>query len=105
MHIENLPKDVLLFIFSYLPYSQMKEVLKVSRKFRKIGEDPWLWRRFKMKIDKKNIRYLPKLLSLRRFDSLEEIKLQDCKMKNSHVKALMKSKVKIILARKEHLKR
>lgn len=97
MHIEDLSKDVLLYIFSYLPYSLLKKVILVSRKFKQIGENPWLWRKFKLSIDNNNLKHLNRILNLRRLHSVEEVKFQDCRLKNSHVKTLMKSKVKSLV--------
>ena len=44
--ISCLPREIMVNIFQYLNYTELKQVVLVCQHWRELGEDPFLWRKF-----------------------------------------------------------
>ena len=46
----SLPEEILREICSKLDYSSLNNLVLVSKGWREVGEDPWLWRNFPLAV-------------------------------------------------------
>ena len=74
-HINTLPRELLLYIFRFLSHSQLKTVLKVCNQWKEVGEDPILWKNFKLVVTGIEINIMPAILSLKRFQCLQNLEV------------------------------
>ena len=70
-----IPPELWLHIFSFLPINVLKVVVLVCRTWRKMGEEPVLWKKMKLKVRRETQPILENVLSLRRLERLRSIKL------------------------------
>ena len=64
--MENLPTEMLLYIFEMLSYRDLKIAMLVCRRWREIGEIQQLWGSLPVIVNKRNISVMPEILSTRR---------------------------------------
>ena len=74
-HINTLPRELLLHIFRFLNHSQLKTVLHVCNQWREIGEDPILWKNFKLVVTGIEIDIMAAILSMKRFRCLKNLEV------------------------------
>lgn len=72
-HVNSLPREILLLIFRYLNAKELKTAILVCRTWREIGEDPVIWKNYKLVVSNVEVEtgYLEKILSFGRFRSLQ----------------------------------
>merc|ERR1712156_340848 len=70
--IRTLPEEVLMSVMSWLPVSDLCNAILVCRHWRTIGENPQLWRRYKLEINYGTKR-LAQTLRFARFSKLESL--------------------------------
>jgi len=68
-----LPVELRLKILSLLPIYQLKTVLRVNRRWKEMGEDPFLWRNLKLVISSKTLSVVRQLLKMTRLQKLRSI--------------------------------
>ena len=71
--VNVLPDEILLRIFEYLSYKQLKQVVLVCKRWRMIGETPTLWSDFPLSVTNWNMSVMPIILKYRRLELLKEI--------------------------------
>ena len=54
MEQADLPEEVLLKVFTYLPISDLKNVVQVCRFWKELGEYPLLWKWCPVMVNRKN---------------------------------------------------
>jgi len=64
-----LPSEILSHIFSFLSFRDLASVIMVSRLWNRVGEDPWLWRHFNLKM--RNF----EVLKVNRFSRVKKVSL------------------------------
>ena len=74
-HINTLPRELLLHIFRFLSHSQLKSVLRVCNQWREVGEDPILWKNFKLVVTGIEINIMPAILGIKRFRCLQNLEV------------------------------
>ena len=74
-HINTLPRELLLHIFRFLSHSQLKTALRVCSQWREVGEDPILWKYFKLVVTGIEINILPAILSITRLQCLQNLEV------------------------------
>jgi len=89
----TLPPELLSAIFRFLPFTDLKSALLVCRWWRKMGEDPCLWAKFKLQIPLAlpcPCHGLQDVLSLGRLQSLEYFHLKmDLDKVTHHVQIIL----------------
>ena len=100
--MDLLPKEILVEIFSFLPYSDLKTVLSVSKKFLDAGSEKTLWKYFTLFVTKTNISKLEKVLELKTLRDLRRIVCIGCTLTNAQVRLLLQSKVEEVQLGKDH---
>ena len=91
-----LPSDIILQILSSLDYTDLLNVMLVSKDFHSLANHPWLWRHFKLKICGTSVKIMGKILKLRRFQSLKELHILNCALNDNHANAVIESKIDIL---------
>jgi len=73
--MENLAPEILLNIFGFLPFDDLKSAILVCRWWREVGESPSLWANLKLSyMDHESILpRLPQVLSLKRLQCLKSL--------------------------------
>lgn len=74
-HINTLPRELLLHIFRFLSHNQLKTVLQVCNQWREVGEDPILWKNFKLVVTGIEINIMPAILNIKRFRCLQNLEV------------------------------
>jgi len=69
-----LPLELQEKILSMLSFHDLKRVVRVSRGWRKMGQNPHLWRHFKLLIKNKNRMEVNQLMRIGRFTHLRSVK-------------------------------
>ena len=100
--MELLPKEILVEIFSYLPYKDLKSILAVSKKFFDAGTERRLWKHFKLFVTRRNINKLEKILKLAILQDLKDIVFKGCDLDNTKARILMKSQIKMLQLGSDH---
>ena len=100
--MELLPKEILVEIFSYLPYKDLKSILTVSKKFFDAGTERRLWKHFKLFVTRRNINKLEKILKLAILQDLKDIVFKGCDLDNTKARILMKSQIKMLQLGSDH---
>ena len=73
-HINTLPRELLLAIFRYLSYSDLKTVVLVCKLWMSVGDEPVLWKHFKLVVaGNSNTANIEDILSQKRFLCLEQL--------------------------------
>ena len=111
-----LPTEILSQIFSFLSYRDLASVVLVSRLWNRVGEDPWLWRNFNLKIRNfeamkirrfrrvKNVSLIPGLVTTKEDkNSLMKIlkakSLTDLNMNHNNIKSISPKRLAIVLTK------
>ena len=55
-HINSLPREILLLVFRYLNFTDLKTAILVCKTWSDIGEDPVLWKNYKLIISNVEVR-------------------------------------------------
>ena len=71
-YIDNIPEELLFKIFNWLPVKDLCNAILVSKYWRKIGEDPVLWKNYQLEINY-GTRLLPETMKFKRFSKLESL--------------------------------
>ena len=74
--MENLPTEMLLYIFEMLSYRDLKIAMLVCRRWREIGEIQQLWGSLPVIVNKRNISVMPEILSTRRMLGLNKLRIE-----------------------------
>jgi len=74
-YFDDLPEEILSSIFRYLPVRDLCSAILVSRHWRKLGEDPVLWRNYLLEINY-GTKLLPETLNFKRFSKLENLTIR-----------------------------
>jgi len=74
-HINSLPQEILFTFFKHLSYSDLRCVLLVCRYWRDVGQDPVLWKKLKLVVEKPKMPLLGKILSMRRLACVEHLEV------------------------------
>ena len=74
--MENLPTEMLLYIFELLSYRDLKIVMLVCRRWREIGEIQRLWSSFPLIVNTRNMSLIPEILSMRRMQGLNKLRIE-----------------------------
>ena len=74
--MENLPTEMLLYIFEMLSYRDLKIAMLVRRRWREIGEIQQLWGSLPVIVNKRNISVMPEILSTRRMLGLNKLRIE-----------------------------
>ena len=98
-YIETLPDEILLKVFKNLSTRWLCRALLVNRHWRRVGEDPSLWRRFLLAVGSQKVKNLADILKCARFSHLEQLLLMsfdpyDCEESNIDTKAILQSSIK-----------
>jgi len=100
-HINTLPRELLLSVFRFLKPSDLKQVVLVCKHWRDIGEDPVLWKHFKLVVANKRIDIVDEILNSKRFLCLQQLEINgfgygdaNREIDSSIVSTIMKSHVK-----------
>ena len=72
-----LPVETLELVFGLLPRRVLLVVLRVCRRWRDVGEAPWLWTSCKLKVTTDNVSQIPELLASRRWMALRCLSLRE----------------------------
>jgi len=71
-YIDHIPEEILVKIFEWLPVRDLCNAILVSKYWRKIGEDPVLWKHYLLEINY-GTKLLPETLKFKRFSKLENL--------------------------------
>ena len=71
-NIDSIPEELLYKIFKWLPVKDLCNAILVSKHWRKIGEDPVLWKNYLLEINY-GTKLLPETLQFKRFSRLESL--------------------------------
>ena len=74
--MENLPTEMLLYIFEMLSYRDLKIAMLVRRRWREIGEIQQLWGSLPVIVNKRNISVMPEILSTTRMLGLNKLRIE-----------------------------
>ena len=80
--MENLPTEMLLYIFEMLSYRDLKIAMLVRRRWREIGEVQRLWSSFPFIVNTRNMSMMPDILSISRMQGLKKLKIEAKLSKN-----------------------
>ena len=70
-----LPVELLLKIFSLLQPQDLKSVILVCKRWKEVGDDPYLWMWTTVTVKKNSLEIIPSLLSTNRMRLLKTIRL------------------------------
>ena len=74
--MEKLPTEMLLETFQLLSFEDLKTVMLVCRRWRKIGEMLRLWSSLSILVTTRSMSLMPKILSSSRFPSVEKLRIK-----------------------------
>jgi len=74
-HINTLPRELLLSVFRFLKPSDLKQVVLVCKHWKDIGEEPVLWKNFKLVVANKKISIVDEILNSKRFLCLQQLEI------------------------------
>ena len=76
-HINSLPREILLLVFRYLNAKELKTAILVCKTWRDVGEDPVLWKHYKLVVTGIEVEtgYLETILAFSRFTSLQHLEV------------------------------
>ena len=74
--MENLPTEMLLYIFEMLSYRDLKIAMLVCRRWRDIGEIQKLWPLLPVIVNTINIFIMPQILRTRRLRGLKKLRIK-----------------------------
>eukprot|EP00090_Calanus_glacialis_P034207 TRINITY_DN57272_c0_g1_i1.p1 TRINITY_DN57272_c0_g1~~TRINITY_DN57272_c0_g1_i1.p1 ORF type:complete len:292 (-),score=62.66 TRINITY_DN57272_c0_g1_i1:92-967(-) len=72
-HINSLPQEVLFSVFKFLSFADLRRVLLVCQHWREVGEDPVLWKKLKLVVEKPVM--LGSVLSIPRLACVEHLEV------------------------------
>ena len=84
--LDLLPRELLLHVFSFLSFTDLKQAVAVSKRFSEVGTEPKLWKHFKLFVSGRNIKQLRKILRLNKLRDLRSIVFLDCVLKTGHLR-------------------
>ena len=84
--LDLLPRELLLSVFSFLSFTDLKQAVAVSKRFSEVGTEPKLWKHFKLFVSGRNIKQLRKILRLNKLRDLRSIVFLDCVLKTGHLR-------------------
>eukprot|EP00092_Neocalanus_flemingeri_P021617 GFUD01023447.1.p1 GENE.GFUD01023447.1~~GFUD01023447.1.p1 ORF type:complete len:352 (+),score=137.57 GFUD01023447.1:47-1102(+) len=73
-HLSCLPAELRLKILSFLSHHELKMVVRVSRRWREMGEDPVLWRRLRLVVSSRTQPVIEQVLRTRRLQGVRSVK-------------------------------
>ena len=73
--ISLLPAELRLKILAYLSHYQLKMVVRVNRRWREMGEDPYLWKNISLAISSRTQPVIGQILKMKRLDRLRIVEL------------------------------
>ena len=73
--VETIPAEMLERIFRLLPPRDLKTVVLVCRRWRRLGEAPRLWAWVVLTVTQENISYMPEVLAASRLGAVKELVL------------------------------
>lgn len=74
-HINSLPQELLFTIFKHLPFSDLRSIVLVCKHWRDVGEDPVLWKKLKLVVEKPKMVLISNILSIRRLACVEHLEV------------------------------
>jgi len=74
-HINSLPQELLFTIFKHLTFSDLRSVVLVCKHWRDVGEDPVLWKKLKLVVEKPKMVLISNILSIRRLACVEHLEV------------------------------
>ena len=76
-HVNSLPREILLLIFRYLNAKELKTAILVCRTWRDVGEDPVIWKHYKLVVSNVEVEtgYLETILAFNRFTSIQHLEV------------------------------
>lgn len=74
-HINSLPQEILFSVFKFVSFADLRRIVLVCRHWREVGEDPVLWKRLKLVVDKPEMPILRCILSIKRLACLEHLEV------------------------------
>lgn len=74
-HINSLPHEILFTIFKFLPFQDLCKSLLICRHWRNVGEDPVLWKKFKLVVGKPKMEQLRSIFSSKRLECIEHLEI------------------------------
>lgn len=93
-----LPREIWLMIFEKLPFRDLFNVVLVSKNWLDIGEDPLLWKNFKMVKSCRSLDSLEDALGISRLSSLSYLELKASVKEgivlNDHIEVISKTNIK-----------
>ena len=92
--MEMLPREIVVHIFQYLPYCDIKRCRCVSKNFLKIASERKLWRNFMLIISKSNESKLQEIVNLEIMKDLNSVTFTGCQMTNKHIKLMTQKKIR-----------
>ena len=72
---DNMPDEMILFIFKMLPLSDLKNAIMVCRKWYRIGTEPKLWTDSRITINYRNVKMLKEIIYCQWLSSVTSVKL------------------------------
>ena len=94
--MDQVPKEILIYILQSLPFDDLKRSLLVSKRFMDAGLEACLWKSFQLIVSKRNIGKLEKILELERMKNIKTVIFKGCKIKSKQLKLISQTKVKQI---------
>ena len=79
--ILNLPSEILVKIFEHLNHEDLINSILVCRRWRDVGEDPFLWKEFKLIANVDNIKELNSIITMKRLANIKEVMFENCVLK------------------------
>ena len=89
--LDLFPKEILVTIFSFLSYTDLKQAMAVSKRFFEVGTERKLWRHFKLFVSLRNVKHLRNILKLKILRDLHSIVFHGCVLKTDHVRVVLRS--------------
>jgi len=74
-HINSLPQELLFTIFKHLTFPDLRSVVLVCKHWRDVGEDPVLWKKLKLVVEKPKMVLISNILSIRRLACVEHLEV------------------------------
>merc|ERR1719208_223227 len=76
--LNSLPAEIKLELLKYLPVRDLRSIVRVSRAWRHVGEDPHLWSQTRVRITTRAASFLSDIISSSKMKLLRDLKLEQC---------------------------
>merc|ERR1711936_710747 len=100
--ILTIPSEILLKIFENLQHDDLGNVMLVCKRWSEVGEDPVLWKNFKLVVNDENIDKFIEILETKRLKNVRKVIFENCLLKNCHMLAVRRSNIsQIVMSRSD----